>query len=98
LASRVQVISLGIGPCFPLAGGLCKFYVNAGGKQPIQRQLLLVQYKQQANPLLPIHNYTSLVISRNDKNKQQTLLSQRKFTFTTRTTLFAIKIIGGPIS
>jgi hypothetical protein len=22
-----------IGPCFPLAGGLSKFYANAGGKQ-----------------------------------------------------------------
>jgi hypothetical protein len=35
-------------------GGLCKFYANAGGKRPIQRQPLLVQYKQQANPLLSI--------------------------------------------
>jgi hypothetical protein len=51
LVSRVWDIFSGIGPCFPLAGGLCKFYANAGGKQPIQRQLLLVQYKQQANPL-----------------------------------------------
>jgi hypothetical protein len=59
-------------PCSPLAGGLCKFYDNAGGKQPIQRQLLLVQNKQQANPLLSMHNYTPLVISRNDKNKQLT--------------------------
>jgi hypothetical protein len=40
---------LQIGPCFLLAGGLCKLYVNAGGKQPMQRQLLLVQYKQLAN-------------------------------------------------
>jgi hypothetical protein len=62
----------GIGPCFPLAGGLCKVYANAEGKQPIQRQLLLVQYKQQASPLLLTHNYTPLVISRNDKNKQLT--------------------------
>ncbi len=37
-------------PLFPLAGGLCKFYANAGGKQPIQRQLLFVQYKRK-----PIH-------------------------------------------
>jgi hypothetical protein len=41
----------GTGPCFPLAGGLCKFYAYAGEKRPIQRQLLVVQYKQQANPL-----------------------------------------------
>ena len=32
-------------------------------KRPIQRQPLLLQYKQQANPLLSVHNYTQLVIS-----------------------------------
>ncbi len=53
---------------------MCQFYANAGGKQPIQRQLLLVQYKQQAKLLLLIHNYTLLVISRNDKNKQLTII------------------------
>jgi hypothetical protein len=31
--------------------------------------LLLEQYKQQANPILSVHNYTLIVISRNDKNK-----------------------------
>jgi hypothetical protein len=50
-----------------------------GGKK--QRQPLLVQYKQQANPLLSMHNYTPHVISGNDKNKQLTLLSQCKLTF-----------------
>jgi hypothetical protein len=40
------------GPCFLLAEGLCKFYANAGGKQTVQRQLLLVPCKQQANPFL----------------------------------------------
>jgi hypothetical protein len=50
----------------------------------MQRQLLLVQYKQQANSILSIHNYTTLVISRNDKNKQLTLLSQRKLALTGR--------------
>jgi hypothetical protein len=41
------------------------------GKRPIQ---LLVQYKQQGNPLLSMHNYTPHVISgKNDKNKQLTL-------------------------
>jgi hypothetical protein len=34
-----------------------------GGKQQIQRQLLLVQYKQQARPLLSMNNYTPLVIA-----------------------------------
>ena len=50
----VWYISSYIGLCFPLAGGLGKFYANAGGKQQIQCQLLLVQYKQQANPLLSL--------------------------------------------
>ncbi len=58
----VQIFLLLIGPqgpCFPLAGVLCKFYANAGGKRPIQRQHLLVQYKKQATPLLSV-NYISL--------------------------------------
>jgi hypothetical protein len=55
LVSRVWDILSGIDACFPLAEGLCKFYANGGGKQPKQRQLFLVQYKQQANPLLSIH-------------------------------------------
>jgi len=72
-----------------LAGGLLEFYANAGGKRPIQRQPLLVQYKQQANPLLSMNNYTPLVISGNGKNKQLTLLSQRKLALTAKNTLFA---------
>jgi hypothetical protein len=70
------------GPCFLLAGGLCKFYANAGGKRPIQRQPLLVQYKHQANPLISMKNFTPLVINRHDKNKQLTLLSQCKLVLT----------------
>ncbi len=72
-------------PLLPLAGGLCKFYVNAGGKRPIQRQPLLVHYKHQASPLLFIN--APLMISGNDKNKP-TLLSQRKLALTARNTLF----------
>jgi hypothetical protein len=60
-----------------MAGGLCKFYANAGGTRPVERQPLFVQYKHQANPLLSIHNYSPLVISGNDKNKQLTFLGQR---------------------
>jgi hypothetical protein len=55
--SRVWDISSGIGDCFPLAGGLCKFYANAGGKRQVQRQLLLVKYKQQ-----PIHFYQCTIM------------------------------------
>jgi hypothetical protein len=35
-----------------------------------------------ANPLLSMHNYAPLVISRNEKNKQLTLLSQSKLALT----------------
>jgi hypothetical protein len=72
MVSRVWEISSGIGPCFPLAGGLCIFYANAAGKRPIQSQPLLAQYKYQANPRLTMNDYTTLVISMNDKNQQQT--------------------------
>jgi hypothetical protein len=42
---------------------------HTGGKLQIQRKPLLVQCKQQAHPLLSMHNYTPHVISRNVKNK-----------------------------
>jgi hypothetical protein len=74
LVGRIWWISSDIDPFFPLASGLCKFYANAGGKQQIQRQLLLVQFKQQANPLLSMNKNTPFVISRNDKNKQLTII------------------------
>jgi hypothetical protein len=51
---------------------------------------LLVQYKQQTNPLLSMHNYTPLVISGNDKNKQLTLASQCKLAFAGRNMLMAL--------
>jgi hypothetical protein len=68
-----------------------KLYANAGGNRPIQRQLLAVQYKQQANQLLSMNNYTPLTINRNYKNKQLTLLSQGKLALTARNTLFALQ-------
>jgi hypothetical protein len=61
-----------------LAAGSSKFYANAKGQQQIQRQPLLGQYKQQANPLLSVTKYTPLVISRNDKNKQLTIFEPIK--------------------
>jgi hypothetical protein len=75
----IQVSLLLIGQQGLVDRGLCKFYTNAGGKQPIQRQRrqpLLVQCKHQAYSRLSVNNYNPLVISRNDKNKQLTLLSQ----------------------
>jgi hypothetical protein len=95
LVSGVWDISPGIGLCFALAGGLCKFYANARGKLTIQRQPLYVQYKQQANPLLSMNSYTPLVISRHDKNKQLTLLSQRKLALTAKIHFLRYKLIIG---
>jgi hypothetical protein len=82
LVSRVWDISSGIADMGPC-------FPLAGG---------LVQNKQQANPLLSIHHYTPLVISKNDKNKQLTLLSQRrinreKYTFCHIKSLEQIKIL-----
>jgi hypothetical protein len=57
----------------------------------MQRQPVLVQYKQQVNTLLSMHNYTPLVISGKDKNKQLTLSSQYKLALTMRNTLFALE-------
>jgi hypothetical protein len=48
--------------------------------------------KQQANPLLSVNCYTPLVISRNEKNKQQTLC-QSKLALTEINKTFCITII-----
>jgi hypothetical protein len=49
----------------------------------IQRQPLLVQYTSiKVNPLLKMNKDTAIVISRNDKSKQLTLLSQSQLTLT----------------
>jgi hypothetical protein len=43
-----------------------------------------------------MNNYTPLVIGRNEKNKQLTLLSLRKLALTSRNKLLHYKIIGAP--
>jgi hypothetical protein len=73
LVSRVWEISSGIGPCFPLAGGLCKFYANAGGKRPIQATTTPTASSKPN--YFSRNNYIPLAISWNDKNKQLTLLN-----------------------
>ncbi len=65
-------------------------------EQPTQRQPLLVQYKQQANPLLSMNNHTPLLISGKDTNKQQTLLSQCKLALTATKYFLHYTIIGTP--
>jgi hypothetical protein len=63
-------VNAGLADCFPLAEGLCKFYAKAEGNN-YHSANYKIQYKQQANPLLSIHNYTTIV--RNDKTKQLTI-------------------------
>jgi hypothetical protein len=79
-----------------MAGGFCKSYAKAEEKRPIQRKSLVVTYKHHANPLLSVNNYTPLVVSRKDKNKQLKLLCQRKLAETAINNFFALKIIGDP--
>jgi hypothetical protein len=56
---------------FPLAGGLSKFYANAGETtNTAPTTLSAIQAASQTTFLT--HNYTPLVISRNDKIKQLT--------------------------
>ncbi len=43
-------------PLLPIGWRIVQIYVNDGGKRPIQSRKLLVQYKQQANSLLWMHN------------------------------------------
>jgi hypothetical protein len=38
-----------------------KFYANAEGKRPKERQPLLVQYKHQANPLLSMNKAANII-------------------------------------
>jgi hypothetical protein len=52
--------------------------------------------KHLANQLLSMNNYTPLVISKNDKNKQLTLLSQRKLALTAVNELLAVKNYRSP--
>jgi hypothetical protein len=56
----------------------------------------LVPYKHQDNLLLSMNNYTPLVISRNDKYKQLTLLSQRKLALTAINKLCALQKSSKP--
>jgi hypothetical protein len=61
----------------------------------IKRQQFLVKYKQQANPLLSMNNFTQVVIGAvNEKNWQLKLLRQRKLALTARNHFWRHKIIG----
>jgi hypothetical protein len=75
---QVSLILIVSKPLLPIGLLTGKIVRQRRRKMAIQRQPLLLQYKQQANPLLSVHNYTPLVIRRNGKNKPLTLLSQGK--------------------
>jgi hypothetical protein len=76
----------GYRPLHRLARGLFKCYANAGGTVEYDRYSTSYSYCntsiKPANPLLSVNNYTQLVIGRNVKNKQLTLLSQCKLALT----------------
>jgi hypothetical protein len=92
LVSRVWDISSCIGHFFlPIGWRIAQIVCQHQRKTANKQQPQLVQYKQQAYPLLSMHNYTPLVISGNDKNKQLTSLGQRKLAITSRNTLFVLK-------
>jgi len=67
-----RTVGMGIGPCFPLAGGLCKlkFYANVGGNRSVQSLRLLVQYAIQAASQSTFFNTQlySTGVTGNDKN------------------------------
>ncbi len=90
LVSRVWEISSGMGSGFPWLNDCANFTpLPEENDQP-----LLVQYKQQANPHISMHNYTPTGISGNDKNKQLTLLSQRKLALTEKICTWLCKFGG----
>jgi hypothetical protein len=63
-------------------------YANAGGNDKYSANQS--ECSSEPNPLLSMHNYTTLVISGNVKNEQlKTLLSQSKLALTGRNMLMA---------
>ncbi len=74
LVSRVWDISSGIGPCFPLAGGLCKFYAPTLK----ENDQYSANHSQCDTSSKPIHFYQCTIIihlrlAAMTKNKQITL-------------------------
>jgi hypothetical protein len=89
-------ISSGIGPCFPLAEGVGKFYTYAAEQNDEYIAKTSLSAIQAANQSTPIDNYIPLVISGNAKNKQPTLVSHRKLALTVRNTRFALQNLWSP--
>jgi hypothetical protein len=75
-------------PFLPIGWRIVQILRQRRGKQQILRQLLFVQ---QASPLLSMKKYTPLVISRNDKNRQLTIIKPRKLALTAINKTFCIK-------
>ncbi len=62
----------------------------------MQRQLLLVQYKQQASLLLSMNKFTPFEISRNDKNKQLAIIKAMQIGINRTVGPFCIIKSSGP--
>jgi hypothetical protein len=58
--------------------------------------ITLMQYKHQASKLLSMNNYNPLVISRNDKNNQLTLLANTNWHLPQKINFLYYKIIRAP--
>jgi hypothetical protein len=84
LVSRVWYISSGIGPCFPLAGRLCKFYANDGGTTNIAPTTLSEIQASSQSTFLNTQLY-SIVIRKNKQltiiKPKQTCIYREKYTF-----------------
>ncbi len=80
-------VSSGIGPCFLLAGGVCKFYAYRPWSKTTNTspKPVLVQYKQHANPLL------STIILRLWLVGMTRISSHRKLALTVRNTRFVLQ-------
>jgi hypothetical protein len=87
LVSRVWDISSGIVSYFPWLDD-CANFMPTPEENTNSAPTTIIAIQAQANPRLSMNNYTPHVISRNDKNKQLTLLRQRKLALSARNTLF----------
>jgi hypothetical protein len=72
--------------CF--AGGLCKFHPTPEENDQYSANHSYIAIQAASQSTLSMHNFIPLVISGKDKNKQLTLLTQRKLAFTGKMSLY----------
>ena len=73
-------------PLFPIGWRIVQILRQRRRKTTNAESATLGAIQKASNPLLAMYNYTPQVISRNDKNMQLALLSQRKLTLKVSTT------------